>query len=172
LLALPGIWLAWSVLAFLVAIMAFVWRTGARGETHPALLWTQEFGPRVAITCQLLLGLVYLALVIRTFRSYGESGRKARVVRRLANAQIELRARDEWAREEEGERDDALGRARESEEGARDRGRNRATDSLGLNEKPLPTNELGLSGMERKQEAPATGNGDIAISDSYSALGL
>jgi hypothetical protein len=133
LLALPGIWLAWSVLAFLVAIMAFVWRTGARGETHPALLWTQEFGPRVAITCQLLLGLVYLALVIR---------------------------------------DDALGRARESEEGARDRGRNRATDSLGLNEKPLPTNELGLSGMERKQEAPATGNGDIAISDSYSALGL
>jgi hypothetical protein len=167
LLALPGIWLAWSVLAFLIAIMAFVWRTGARGESHPALLWTPEFGPRVAITCQLLLGLVYLALVIRTFRSYGESGRKARVVRRLADAQIELQAR-----EEEGERDDALGRARESEEGTRDRGRNRATDSLGQNEKQPPTNELGLSGMERKQEAPATGNGDIPVSDSYSALGL
>jgi len=172
LLALPGVWLAWSVLAFIVSIMAFVWRTGARGESHPALLRDPEFGPRVAITCQLLLGLVYFALVIRTFRSYGESGRKARVVRRLADAQIELEARVEWAREGEGERDDVRAGARESEEGARDRGRNRPSDSLRQKDKPPLTNELGLSGMERKQEAPATGNGDIPVSDSYSSLGL
>ena len=170
-LALPGVWLAWSVLAFIVSIMAFVWRTGARGESHPALLWDPEFGPRVAITCQLLLGLVYFALVIRTFRSYGETGRKARVVQRLADAQIELEARVEWAREGEGERDDVRGGARESEEGARDRGRNRPSDSLRQKEKPPLTNELGLSGMERKQEAPAT-TGNIPVSDSYSSLGM
>lgn len=157
------------MLAFIVSIMAFVWRTGARGESHPALLWDQEFGPRVAITCELLLGLVYFALVIRTFRSYGETGRKARVVRRLADAQIELEAGVEWTREGEGGRDDVRAGARESEEGARDRGRTRPSDSLRQKEKP-PTNELGLSGMERKQEAPVTGN--IQVGDSYSSLGL
>jgi hypothetical protein len=165
-LAMPGVWLAWSVLAFIVAIMAFVWRTGARGESHPALLRVPEFGPRVAITCQLLLGFVYFALVIRTFRSYGETGRKARVVRRLADAHIDMEMRGE------GERDDVRARARESEEGARDRGRNRPSDSLRQKEKSALTNELGLSGMERMQEAPAAGNGDMPVSDSYSSLGL
>ncbi|KAI0291930.1 hypothetical protein B0F90DRAFT_1647707 [Multifurca ochricompacta] len=173
LLALPGVWLAWSVLAFVVAIMSFVWRTGARGDSHPALSPSQEFGPRLAITCELLLGLVYFVLVIRTFRSYGESGRKARVVRRLADVQIELETRREWTRES-GRRDDvqAQGRRENEEEGTQERrGRTRASESPRLKGQ-LPTNQLGLSGMDRKQDVMVHDGGDVATSESFSSLGI
>jgi hypothetical protein len=132
-----------------------------------------------------LLGLIYSALVIRTFRSYGESGRKARVVRRLADVQIELEAR-EWERER-GLGATGAGRmpARESEpeelamDGAGDRGRqSRGSGGSGRRrrEKALANdkaNELGLSGMDRKQEIVVSGNGDIPpVSDSFSSLGM
>ncbi|KAI0287228.1 hypothetical protein BC826DRAFT_1045778 [Russula brevipes] len=174
LLALPGIWLAWSVLAFLVAIMSFVWRTGAEGQSNSALPRKQAYGPRIGVTCQLLLGLVYFAFVIRTFRNYGESGRKARVVRRLTDVQIELETRGELEREREreGERNDLFARTRENEDGTRDRGRRRADGSLRQKEKP-PTNKLGLSGMDRKPEVTVTaGNGGLPVSDSFSAMGI
>lgn len=149
--------------------MSFVWREGARGESQTPLPQGQELSPRIFITCQLLLGLVYFVLVIRTFSSYGENARKARIGRHLADAQIELETRGEWRRE--GERDNARAQARESQEGTRDRGRSRATDSMRQKEKP-PANELGLSGMDRKQEDVATGNGDVPINESYSSLGM
>jgi hypothetical protein len=175
------------VLAFVVAIMSFLWRTGARGEEQQPLPRVQEYGPRIGITCQLLLGLIYFALVIRTFRSYGESGRKARVVRRLADVQIELETR-EWERERERERGGQTGAAgtvrmpaRESEpedlataDGA-DRGRqSRGSGNNGgrRGEKAL-ANELGLSGMDRKPEVVVSGNGDVPqVSDSFSSLGI
>jgi hypothetical protein len=128
-----------------------------------------------------LLGLVYIALVIRTFRSYGESGRKARVVRRLTDAQIELETRREWER---GVLANAAGISRipvrESEpeelttDDARDRGRrSRGSGGSGRRQGEKTDNELGLSGMDRKQESVVSGNGDIQpVSDSYSSLGM
>jgi hypothetical protein len=173
------------VLAFVFAIMSFVWRTGARGDSHPPLPRVAEYGPRVGITCQLLLGLVYFAFVIRTFRSYGESGRKARVVRRLTDAQIELATRREWERERErGVLANAAGISRipvrESEpeelntDDARDRGRrSRGSGGSGRRRGEKTDNELGLSGMDLKQESVVSGNGDIQpVSDSYSSLGM
>jgi hypothetical protein len=171
------------VLAFVVAIMSFVWRTGARGESHPPLPRGAEYGPRVMITCQLLLGLIYFAFVIRTFRSYGESGRKARVVRRLTDAQIELETRREREREE-SVLGNAAGisriRVRESEpeelttDDARERGRrSRGSGGSGRRQGEKSDNELGLSGMDRKQESAVGGNGDLQpVSDSYSSLGI
>jgi hypothetical protein len=178
LLALPGVWLAWSVLAFVIAIMSFVWRTGARGESRLPLPRVAEYGPRVGITCQLFLGFVYIAFVIRTFRSYGESGRKARIARRLTDAQIELETMREETeggvlanaarisripiRESDPATDDARDPRRRS--GGSRRHRGEKTD-----------NELGLSGMDRKQESRVSGNGngDIQpVSDSYSSLGI
>lgn len=169
-LALPGVWLAWSVLAFIVAIMSFVWRTGAKGESHSALPRGQEYGPRVGVTFQLLLGLVYFALVIRTFKSYGESGRRARVVRRLTDVQVELETR-EWVARAEGD-DARAALARENEDGTRDPARSRISDSMRQKEKPL-ANELGLSGVDRKQEGVVTtGNNDVPVNESYSSLGM
>jgi hypothetical protein len=130
-----------------------------------------------------LLGLVYIALVIRTFRSYGERGRKARVVRRFTDAQIELETRREWARERErGVLANAAGinriPVRESDpeepmtDDARDPGR-RSRGSGGSGRRRKTDNELGLSGMDRKQEPAVGGNGDIQpVSDSYSSLGI
>jgi hypothetical protein len=150
--------------------MSFVWRTGANGESHPPLSARQELGPRIGITCQLALGLVYFALVIRTFRNYGESGRKARVVRRLADVQIELEARGEW--DGERDREDMRSRARESEEGTRGHGQSQVNDSARQTEKQQP-NELGLSGMGRKQDVSVPENGDIPANDeSFSSFGM
>jgi hypothetical protein len=168
---LPGVWLAWSVLAFIVAIMSFVWRTGAQGDSNLPLPTRQEFGPRIGITCQLVLGLVYFALVIRTFRSYGESGRKARVVRRMADVQLELDTRGRW----EGERGRVDIRSRaiqpESEDDARERGRGQANDSATQTEKQMP-NELGLSGMDRKQDVIVTEDREVPVNESFSSLGM
>jgi hypothetical protein len=166
------------VLGFVVAITSFVWRTGARGESQQALSRTQEYGPRVAITCQLLLGLVYFAFVIRTFRRYGES-RPIALVSRSADVKNELETR---VLEREGAA--GLGRmpARENEpeelamDGARDQGQSRGSggsgrrQALATNDK---ANELGLSGMDCKQEIAMSGNGDIPpVGDSFSSLGM
>ncbi|KZV69080.1 hypothetical protein PENSPDRAFT_492636 [Peniophora sp. CONT] len=78
LLALPAVWLAWSMIAFLVAIVAFVWRTGARQDPDDdsqdrELSQGKMLGPRIAITAVLVLGLAYFALVITTFSRYSSS---------------------------------------------------------------------------------------------------
>ena len=154
--------------------MSFVWRTGA-GESHKSLSPHAELGPRIAITCQVLLGVVYFVLVIRTFRNYGEVGRKARVVQRLADVQVELETRTEWTRDRE--RDDARTRpgagAGAAEEGTREGERGRSRTSGGAERKEnTPRNELGLSGIDRKQGATVTMGGDPPTNDSYSSLGI
>lgn len=149
--------------------MSFVWRTGA-GETHAPLSPHAELGPRIGITCQVALGLVYFVLVIRTFRNYGEVGRKARVVQRLADVQVELETLPQWARV--SRRDDvrATAVAEESITREGERGRSRASDGVEEKARP-PGNELGLSGVDRKQEA-TVGNGGDPANDSYSSLGM
>ena len=152
--------------------MSFVWRTGAAGETHTSLPRRAELGPRIMITCQVILGMVYFVLVIRTFRNYGEVGRKARVVQRLADVQIELETRPEWARDHG--RDDVRAREREAaEEGTREGERGRSRTGDGVERKANPQgNELGLSGVDRKEDATVARGGDLPTNDSYSSLGM
>jgi hypothetical protein len=78
--------------------MSFVWRTGT-GGTHAPLSAHALLGPRIGITCQVVLGFVYFVLVLRAFRNYSEVGRKPRVVQRLVDEQIELETTHlEWVR--------------------------------------------------------------------------
>jgi hypothetical protein len=73
LLALPAVWLAWAMLLFLTAIMAFVWRSGGDGDDahqHP-LPHAAMLPIRIVISALLALAGVYLAAVIQTFRAYG-----------------------------------------------------------------------------------------------------
>ncbi|KAN0131265.1 hypothetical protein V8E53_010969, partial [Lactarius tabidus] len=95
-----------------------------------------------------------------------EVGRKARVVQRLADVTIELESRG---------RDDARVRAPRAAErtSERERGRSRANDGVEEKARTQTGNELGLSGMDRKQEATVTvtNGGDLA-NDSYSSLGM
>ncbi|KDQ52028.1 hypothetical protein JAAARDRAFT_62179 [Jaapia argillacea MUCL 33604] len=74
-LAMPAIWLAWSMVTFITCILSFVWRTGSTTDPpdQNGLPPTQALGPRITITAFFLLGLVYFWLIIQTFRSYGRS---------------------------------------------------------------------------------------------------
>lgn len=78
LLATPSVWLAWSVIAFIVSILSYVWRSGASNDPEngvwPLLTPTQAFGPRLAITAIVALGLLNFLMILRTFKKYGTSG--------------------------------------------------------------------------------------------------
>jgi hypothetical protein len=90
LLAMPAVWLAWSMLLFLAAILSIVWHfptpqtnnvndattsNDARRHTRETLI------ARIAVTCIFMLGLVYFALILVTLRRYsGEKrGRQIRM---------------------------------------------------------------------------------------------
>ncbi|KAH0582200.1 hypothetical protein H2248_011848 [Termitomyces sp. 'cryptogamus'] len=71
LLALPGIWFSWSFILYLICVMIFVWRTGTTEDVVTQIKPLTALGPRIAVTCTLGLGLIYLCLVICEFRRYG-----------------------------------------------------------------------------------------------------
>ncbi|KAL4075486.1 hypothetical protein J3A83DRAFT_4068433, partial [Scleroderma citrinum] len=73
LLAMPCVWLAWSMIFFIIAILTFVWRSGS--TTDPALPSplspSAELGPRIVVSAFFFLGLVYFVAIVKTLRSYG-----------------------------------------------------------------------------------------------------
>ncbi|KAF9236913.1 hypothetical protein BU15DRAFT_8900, partial [Melanogaster broomeanus] len=103
LLAMPAVWLAWSMIFFVTAILSFVWRSGATTDsTSPAPLSpSTEIGPRLAVTALFVLGLVYFGAIVKTLHTYG----RVRGVRRdggggARGVETEVRQR---GREREGE---------------------------------------------------------------------
>ena len=70
LLATPAVWLAWSMIAFCVAILSFVWRSGSTDTSFNPLTPTQALGPRIAISVVFAFGLFNFWMVIRTFGTY------------------------------------------------------------------------------------------------------
>ncbi|KAG6887153.1 hypothetical protein C0995_000961 [Termitomyces sp. Mi166 len=53
--------------------MTFVWRTGTTSDTVLQITPLVALGPRIVVTFTLGIGLVYLSLVIREFRRYGNA---------------------------------------------------------------------------------------------------
>ncbi|RDB16437.1 hypothetical protein Hypma_002758 [Hypsizygus marmoreus] len=72
LLAMPAIWLSWSLILYVISIMTFVWRVDSNSQNATGISPRAELGARIAISCILFLGLVYLALIISTLKRYGE----------------------------------------------------------------------------------------------------
>ncbi|KAJ3562317.1 hypothetical protein NP233_g9650 [Leucocoprinus birnbaumii] len=71
-LAMPAVWLAWSVTAFIVSIMSFVWRTGSTLDgTISPLQPHVAFWPRLVVSLILGLGVLYFLLITTTLRQYG-----------------------------------------------------------------------------------------------------
>ncbi|KAF8632233.1 hypothetical protein AX15_001985 [Amanita polypyramis BW_CC] len=71
LLAMPAIWLAWSILLFMLGIMTYVWyinplQPAKMLGTSPAVV------PRAILSVLLMLALVYSVLIAITFNQYGE----------------------------------------------------------------------------------------------------
>ncbi|KAJ7290423.1 hypothetical protein C8J57DRAFT_1045492 [Mycena rebaudengoi] len=75
LLAIPAVWLAWSIIFFVTCIMVFVWQTGEPTDTDSTaagLSPRSALALRIAVTGLLTIAMVYLFLIIRTFRHYGD----------------------------------------------------------------------------------------------------
>ncbi|KAJ6537276.1 hypothetical protein DFH09DRAFT_1178377 [Mycena vulgaris] len=73
LLAIPAVWLAWSIILFVTCIMAFVWRTGAvEDPVDTALSHNTAHGLRIGVSAVLAVALAYLFLIVKTFRKYGD----------------------------------------------------------------------------------------------------
>ncbi|KAF4611256.1 hypothetical protein D9613_006592 [Agrocybe pediades] len=73
-LAMPAIWLTWSIILYIACIMSFIWRTSPLEDANPPNLLssTMLLITRTVISSILGVGLIYGALVLRTFRRYGE----------------------------------------------------------------------------------------------------
>ncbi|KAJ7585114.1 hypothetical protein C8J56DRAFT_829369 [Mycena floridula] len=70
-MAMPVVWLSWSLILFIVCIMAYVWRTQSIDD--PVVRTTSKgvaMGTRIAISSLLLLGIIYLLAMIHTFSHY------------------------------------------------------------------------------------------------------
>ncbi|KAJ6464677.1 hypothetical protein C8R47DRAFT_956170, partial [Mycena vitilis] len=67
LLAMPAIWLSWSIIMFLTCIMSFIWLSGTPHSAESAQL---ALGPRIGLTVVFSIALVYFVLIVTTFRQY------------------------------------------------------------------------------------------------------
>ncbi|KAK7031649.1 hypothetical protein R3P38DRAFT_2522284 [Favolaschia claudopus] len=73
LLAMPAVWLAWSIIMFLACIMSFIWLTGSsRDSVDVTLSARAALGSRIALTLVFALGVIYFVLIVRTFHRYGD----------------------------------------------------------------------------------------------------
>ncbi|EPQ59826.1 hypothetical protein GLOTRDRAFT_136583 [Gloeophyllum trabeum ATCC 11539] len=149
-LAMPAVWLTWSMITFVTSILSFVWRTGdsSNPDTRKALSPIHELGPRVLITCLTLLGLLYFWKIVGTFRRYGSSGQRKATDGLWSEAPgVRTQTRggdgDERRRRAVGPESD-----RQREAAVRGRERQRPATGLGL--------DLGLAGMIGEK-----GNGEI-----------
>ncbi|KAJ6566841.1 hypothetical protein B0H19DRAFT_1067115 [Mycena capillaripes] len=120
LLAVPAIWLAWSLILFVTCIMAFTWRTGATEDSvDTSLSQNAARGLRVGVSVVLTLALVYFFLILKTFREYGDVMDKKwteRVVgwaqaQDVAYTQIDTRP-EAWQPHSSGSRSRSRGRTR------------------------------------------------------------
>ncbi|KAJ7132407.1 hypothetical protein C8R44DRAFT_612552, partial [Mycena epipterygia] len=71
LLAMPAIWLSWSIILFFVTIMSFVWLSGSSQDATDFIVSPRAaLGPRIGLTVVFSLGVIYFVLIVRTFHRY------------------------------------------------------------------------------------------------------
>ncbi|KAF7309435.1 hypothetical protein MIND_00314300 [Mycena indigotica] len=72
LLAMPAIWLSWSIITFLASIMSFVWLAGSSADTIVLLSPRAALGPRIGLSFVFALGLLYFCMIVREFHKFGD----------------------------------------------------------------------------------------------------
>ncbi|KAI5900167.1 uncharacterized protein SCHCODRAFT_02525771 [Schizophyllum commune H4-8] len=71
LLAMPVVWLAWSLILFIFSIMSYAWRTGSH-DTDRSKSDSATSATRISMACMFGLGMAYLIAMSVTFTRYGE----------------------------------------------------------------------------------------------------
>jgi hypothetical protein len=69
---MPAVWLAWSLILFVISLLSFVWRTGASNDPASPVPLSPHgaLAPRIVITCVLAVAVIYFALIVKTLRRY------------------------------------------------------------------------------------------------------
>ncbi|KAK7459508.1 hypothetical protein VKT23_009491 [Stygiomarasmius scandens] len=81
LLAMPAVWMSWSMIFFISSIISYVWRTGSilDPQEREGLSPKAVLGPRIAITGLFVLGMGYFVLIVKTLKAYGDDEKGRRV---------------------------------------------------------------------------------------------
>ncbi|KAF9224568.1 hypothetical protein BS17DRAFT_766562 [Gyrodon lividus] len=157
LLAMPAVWLAWSMIFFITAILSFVWRSGSTTDppTPSPLSPSAVIGPRIVVSALFVLGMVYFGAIIKTLHNYGRvSERRGRA--RVVESETRERGRvSDGHRERARDQDHDRGREREPARSTRGRERTRREDPA--HERDATTTDrgglsavmgLGLTGLD------------------------
>ncbi|KAH7916659.1 hypothetical protein BJ138DRAFT_1108451 [Hygrophoropsis aurantiaca] len=167
LLAMPAVWLAWSMIFFIFAILSFVWRSGSSQDPpNPAPLPPKAaLGPRIAITFLFVLGLLYFALIVKTLHNYGRTRNEDRQILNDNTGQSgrNTERHTDPEREDRG-RERERGRTGRGGERGRDRVRNDARGRAGDRQGERPdggalsaVTGLGLTGLDGQPIRPLPG---------------
>ncbi|KAJ3574438.1 hypothetical protein NP233_g1756 [Leucocoprinus birnbaumii] len=70
-LSLPTVWLTWSIVAFIVSIMSYMWRCDANPPSDFPVPRSTELGFRIFVSAVLAIGTLYGLLIYISFRRYG-----------------------------------------------------------------------------------------------------
>ena len=137
------------MIAFCIAIMSFVWRTGSADDVqgYAPLTRGQALGVRVAISVVFAFGLFNFAMIIRTFSAYSHLA-----VRR------DRRSRFRAEREEERGRRERRNKRRQSDDekdGERERGKEKEKEKGKWMSPSMVGLGLGLSGVGEKDASTA-----------------
>lgn len=149
LLAMPAVWLAWSMFFFIAAILSFVWRSDSSTDnTSPAPLSPYAIlGPRIAITSLFIIGLIDFMLIVKTLHNYGRARNAEGEIRLLGtDDSSQARPSADREREDRGRRAEHLsrGRARFTREGRGHLDRDRPSEGGALS----AVTGLGLTNLD------------------------
>ncbi|KAI6155961.1 hypothetical protein BKA82DRAFT_1006775 [Pisolithus tinctorius] len=72
-LALPGVWLAWSMILFIASILVFVWRSGSTTDpsTPSPLPPTEAYATKTVVSFFFFVGGIYFSAIVNTLHGYG-----------------------------------------------------------------------------------------------------
>ncbi|TFK67812.1 hypothetical protein BDN72DRAFT_879402 [Pluteus cervinus] len=68
-LAMPAVWLSWSIVLFIISILCFLWRS--RMDNPPqSPPFAFELGPQIIVSSILAVGVLYLILIFQSFSKF------------------------------------------------------------------------------------------------------
>ena len=110
-----------SMLLFLASILSFIWLTGSGNDpsSRAPLSATAALGPQVAVMGVLVLGLVFLAMIVKTLMRYGREWDEMRADVEMDLAAVSMQGGEP---EERGQEMTERDRGRDGERSTRRRG--------------------------------------------------